>query len=217
MHHLLIKICGIRDAQIAQQAALSGVNFIGIVFHPGSKRYVVDLEQGRKISSAARAGGAIPVAVFVDHSAIDMRTICSATDIHCVQLHGCIARQQHYLLPENYQRIYVRSAQPCGDSHPDKDGGLRYCHAERDFILFDNEQAGSGKTFAWDRSHYCNDFRLFLAGGLTADNVGLAITQFKPAAVDVSSGVENQFGDKDMTLIKKFICAVKGCYNVCPH
>ena len=105
--------------------------------------------------------------------------------------------------------IYAQSVSPNGAVADDDDGGLAYCDPARDFLLFDNAQPGKGKIFNWDQFNYHSPFRLGFAGGLTPDNVAVAIKKFQPAIVDVSGGVENILGEKDLLLIKKFIYAVQ--------
>jgi phosphoribosylanthranilate isomerase len=204
MRNTLIKICGLRDIETARQTAQLGADFIGMIFDPTSRRYV-DVTRAKLISVAIKEGGGIPVAVFVHHTAAQMREICEATDIQTVQLHGDLARQQHHLLSENYQRIYVQLVKSSGDIVPDQANGLRYCDIKRDFVLCDHEQRGQGVTFDWRGFNYQGEFRMFLAGGLTVENARAGIEQTKPAGVDVSGGVENQLGEKDITLIEKFI------------
>jgi phosphoribosylanthranilate isomerase len=50
---------------------------------------------------------------------------------------------------------------------------------------------------------------VILAGGLTPDNVGDAIKQVQPFAVDVNSGVEYQPGRKDVDKLKRFVHEVR--------
>ena len=61
MDSLLIKICGIRTSEMAYAAGLAGADFIGVVFHPQSRRYVSQ-ELAREIATAAIEAGAIRVA-----------------------------------------------------------------------------------------------------------------------------------------------------------
>lgn len=208
MNNPAIKICGVRSPELAYQTALAGAHFIGIIFHPQSKRHA-GIELAKAVATAAKTGGAIPVAVFVEQTAAQMQEICLAADIQTVQLHGSMARQQHHRLPLNYRRLYAQSVSPTGAVADDEDGGLAYCDPERDFLLFDNAQPGKGKIFNWDQFNYHGHFRMGLAGGLTPDNVTVAIKKFQPAIVDVSGGVENILGEKDLLLIKKFINAVQ--------
>lgn len=75
-------------------------------------------------------------------------------------------------------------------------------------ILFDSAVPGSGKSFVWSMLEKLpkTDKMLFLAGGLTADNVASAICQVHPYAVDVSSGVElSDKSGKDFELVRIFI------------
>lgn len=208
MKNTLIKICGIRDPSMATFAAQAGADFIGIVFHPTSKRFV-EIEQATEIAAAAKQAGAQPVGVFVDTNAEMILKICQIARINTVQLHGDIARQQHHLLPPSFKRIYARTVDQNGQIENDKDGGLNYLDEDRDYLLFDNIQAGSGKTFDWSKFNYIGNFPWFFSGGLTIDNVGNAIQQFQPTAIDVSSGVEKSPGEKDKDLILKFINAVR--------
>lgn len=75
-------------------------------------------------------------------------------------------------------------------------------------ILFDSHLPGSGKVFDWSliTEISVTDKMLFLAGGLTPENVAQAMKSVHPFAVDVSSGVElADKSGKDYAKIKKFI------------
>jgi phosphoribosylanthranilate isomerase len=199
-----VKICGMRDPLAVQRAANFGAIWIGMIFHGRSKRNV-SREQAKKIAAAAIANNIIPVAVFVEQTASDMQEICELTGITTVELQGDMCKKQHKLLPDHYHRIYARPVQENGEICADEADGLKYCDPERDFILFDNLQPGTGKTFNWKNFNYTGPFRWFLAGGLTPANVGLAINQLQPHAVTVSSGVENALGEKEERLMREFI------------
>jgi phosphoribosylanthranilate isomerase len=70
------------------------------------------------------------------------------------------------------------------------------------------QQGGSGKVFDWSIIEPCKN-RIWLAGGLTPDNVGAAIEMVNPYAVDVSSGVESSPGVKSADLISALVDAVR--------
>lgn len=87
-------------------------------------------------------------------------------------------------------------------------------------ILFDAGASGSGKTFDWEivsgllDTIKASDKKLFLAGGLTCDNIKAAIENVSPDAVDVSSGVEYDRSDgifkgKNPELVKRFVKEVR--------
>lgn len=201
-----IKICGLKQPDMAYAAACAGANFIGLIFVPSSNR-AISAQAALAIADAARAGGAIPVAVFTQASANSMLTICHSAHIDWVQLHGDYAREQQHLLPEHFHRIYVQTVSAQGVINPDH--GVNQLMPNRDYLLFDGMQAGSGQRFNWQNFSYAGDLPWFLSAGLTPDNVAAAITQLRPSGVDISSGVENASGEKDLRLIKKFIHAVQ--------
>ena len=94
--------------------------------------------------------------------------------------------------------------------------------AERDYpgamgLLLDSHTAGkgggSGKVFDWSLSRPVAK-PVWLAGGLSADNVAEAIAVVRPFAVDVSSGVESAPGLKDPLMMSAFVRAVKDAEKI---
>ena len=209
---VLIKICGVRSPEMAEQAARAGANFIVIIFHPESKRFV-NIEQAKIISAAATKNGAIPVGVFVNQSAEEIQDICLRANISVIQLHGNTPRQQHHNLSNHYLRFYVQTVLPNGNINPDNDNGLIHCDPKRDYVLFDNVEPGTGKILNWNIFDYHGPFRWGLSGGLTPDNIILALKKFQPNLIDVSSGVENISGEKDLSLIKNFILVTRSIHD----
>ena len=86
---------------------------------------------------------------------------------------------------------------------------------QTDAFLLDSDiagkQGGTGETFNWDLAVEAKQFGkpIFLAGGLTPENVADAIRHAQPFGVDVSSGVESSPGKKDHAKVRAFIKAVK--------
>ena len=69
---------------------------------------------------------------------------------------------------------------------------------------------GSGQTFPWQLAKtFCREQRVFVAGGLTPENVGDAVRTLTPYGVDAASGVETQPGIKDPVLMERFIRAAR--------
>jgi phosphoribosylanthranilate isomerase len=74
---------------------------------------------------------------------------------------------------------------------------------------------GSGVSFNWTQINWHNlrrliaPAKLFLAGGLTAENVAEAITQAQPDVVDVCSGIESEKGIKSLDKMREFVAAVR--------
>ncbi len=198
---MIIKVCGLTTVDNALAAVNAGADFIGCVLEETSRRFVA-IDIAANIARAVKAQGAMPVAVVATTTRQHLQSICQ-TDMAVVQLHSATACRLHQYLPEHIARIFVIPVRQNGELiiHP----GLEYLDQQRDYLLFDNERAGSGKTFNWDHFKNPYPFRYFIAGGLYADNVNTCIAQCQPDGVDVSSGVECQPGIKDPLLIQQFI------------
>ena len=77
-----------------------------------------------------------------------------------------------------------------------------------DYLLFDGG-TGSGVTFDWSMlTDIDRDF--FLAGGLNAGNLLVAVEKVHPFAVDLSSGVETD-GVKDLEKMREVVRLVREC------
>ena len=184
----LIKICGVKDPAMAKFCAACGADYIGIVFALRSKR-CVSFSQAQRIAAAAKEAGAIPVGVFVGMGAKEIVATAEKAGIAHIQAYGLDEP-----LPLEFYRFY-----------PDrKEMPLRQ---DKDFLLLDGAEPGSGKRFDWDR-FVPPSVAWFLAGGLNGDNIDAALLRLKPQGVDVSSGVETD-GEKDPEKIKAFIEKVK--------
>lgn len=202
----LIKICGIQDERIAHQIAGFDIDYVGLIFYKKSKRFIT-LSMANKIMDRLYKASCQVVAVFVDSGLEEMLAVCHRLNIQCVQLHGDISRREAKNLPANIQRIYALNYHVKEINKFSSD--IRMLNPERDFLLFDNETAGSGVLF--NHTDFNPPFPLpfFIAGGLQSANVASVINYLNPLGVDVSSGVENQQGIKDPQKIKQFVAEVR--------
>jgi phosphoribosylanthranilate isomerase len=199
-----IKICGITTPDDARLAIDSGADAIGLVFYADSPRAVT-------IEDAAKIAAAVPpfvslVALFVDEPLEHVQRILSHVPIDLLQFHGVESPQYC----QQFDRPWIKALRvkpgldiqsACGE----------YISARG--VLLDSWQpgvpGGTGKRFDWGITPRDLPLPLVLAGGLSADNVGSAVHQLRPAAVDVSGGVESAPGKKDADKISKFIAAVR--------
>ena len=197
-----IKICGLKTVEQALAAALAGADSIGLVFHDRSPRFV-ELDRALEIRDALPAFVDI-TALFMDEPQQRVAEVVDRLDPECLQFHG--AETPGFC--EQWGRAYIK-ALPMGDLSTDReilDHAGRY-RSSRGF-LFDSHsagrQGGSGDTFDWSRIPSDFPHPLILAGGLNPQNVARAITELRPWAVDVSSGVERERGVKDTALMQQF-------------
>jgi phosphoribosylanthranilate isomerase len=87
----LVKVCGVTNPRDAAAAASAGADLVGMIMWPKAKRAVSD-GAAREVAAAARAGGALPVGVFVDEGAAEIERRCRASGLRAAQLHGDGAR-----------------------------------------------------------------------------------------------------------------------------
>lgn len=196
----LVKICGITRLEDAVLAAELGATYIGMVLWPGSPR-ATTLQFVREVRRVLPRGSG-PVAVFVDPSAFDVTSAYEA-GIRLVQIHGTVPDWAEYYEPR--MPIIRAIALDQVPAAPDR---------AEEFVLLDAhdpvKHGGTGTTIDWVRaSEIAKTRRVFLAGGLTPENVATAISQVRPYAVDVASGVETSPGVKDPDKLRAFMKAVK--------
>jgi phosphoribosylanthranilate isomerase len=199
-----VKICGMTNLPDAEFAAEAGADALGFVFYERSPRAV-------SISAAAAISRRLPqyvvrVGVFVDSpEELVLRAIAECS-LNLLQFHG--GESPKYCTQfgvMSMKAFRIRDAGSLADLG-------RY---GTDAWLLDayvpDQVGGSGHQFNWELAVEAQKFGrpVFLAGGLTAANVGTAVRQVHPYAVDVSSGVEASPGRKDPAKVRAFIEAVR--------
>jgi phosphoribosylanthranilate isomerase len=203
MNQVRVKVCGIRSLEEAQASIAAGADALGFNFWPRSPRYIVP-EAAREIVAALPPLVA-NIGVFVNEAREKIEAIASDLRLAAVQLHGDES-------PEFCASITaaktIKALRVTEDFAPRSIG--RYSVS---MILLDTGIAGSyggtGRTFDWSVAVECARLSpIILAGGLTAQNVGEAISTVRPAAIDVCSGVESEPGRKDLVKLRNFMLAV---------
>jgi len=197
-----VKICGITRAQDARAAAEAGADAIGLVFYPPSPRFVT-IEQAHSLRLGL-APFVSAVALFVNPSREDVERVIAGVRPDALQFHGEEA-------PEFCGSFGVPYVKACRMGE-----GVDLLEYLRPFSgavgwLADTlveGYGGAGTRFDWSLVPAQRPKPLILSGGLTPGNVGEAIRQVRPWAVDVSSGVEAAKGVKDPVKIAAFISEV---------
>lgn len=192
-----IKICGLTRAEDMAHAVRSGADYVGLVFADGSPRRVETSTLGDWLEEAR--GDAEVVGVFRDQSLQQVIEAIDRFDLDFVQLHGEESGEEWARLP-----VRMIEGRIVGDDVPDaRFAGAAWAH------LLDGG-AGSGRTFDWGLvTELARAERIFLAGGLDAQNVSAAVRTVRPFAVDVASGTERVAGVKDPDRVVAFIEAVR--------
>jgi phosphoribosylanthranilate isomerase len=203
MRRTRIKICGLTREQDVDAAVGEGVDAIGLVFYPASPRAV-------SIARAQALCRRIPpfvtiVGLFVNPSPHEVEEALERLPIGLLQFHG----DEDEALCARFARPYLRAVR----MKPGVDL-LNYSASfpSAQALLVDafvDGYGGGGQTFDWSLIPPGLPVPLILSGGLTPENVGDAIRQLRPWAVDVSSGVEAGKGIKDAERIARFIAGVR--------
>jgi indole-3-glycerol phosphate synthase/phosphoribosylanthranilate isomerase len=206
---LVVKVCGITSVEDGLLAAASGADAVGLVFWEGSPRRVT-LEQ------AARIRRALPpfvtaVGVFVDAPRPSIEKAVEQVGLDLIQLHGDEPPEMLADLPRR-----ALKAVRVGEGFRPEDA-LRY-EGKAAGILLDTRAGGGGApggtgvAFDWSLARAVREecSFLMLAGGLTPENVRVALTAVRPDGVDVASGVEQGPGRKDPVKVRAFVQAARG-------
>jgi phosphoribosylanthranilate isomerase len=200
-----IKVCGLTDADNAAACADLGVDAIGLVFYSRSPRFVTDA-RASEIAGAV-AGRTALVGVFVDEplkAVVDQAKRCSLT---AVQLHGRespeLVRQLRKSGLGVIKALFHKRA-PFIEEAPRYDPSAFLLECGRGKL-----PGGNARTWNWALATEFGSSRpLILAGGLDPENVAQALALARPAAVDVSSGVESAPGVKDLRKVEAFVAEV---------
>lgn len=199
MNDVKIKFCGIKNPEDIEAVNRIRPEYIGFVFWEKSRRYVTSeaaAELKAKLDPAIQAVG-----VFVDEDPGVVEKLLGEGLIDLAQLHGQETDEMIRQLQERTGKQIVRAFQI--RTAADMEEALK---SSADYLLLDSG-TGSGRTFDWSLLRRpLKPF--FLAGGLKPENVAEAIRQFRPFAVDVSSGIETD-GKKDHEKMSAFAGAVR--------
>lgn len=199
-----VKICGITSKQDALTAISHGADAIGLVFYPPSPR-AVTVEQAREIVAGLPPFVTV-VGLFVDAGTETIAEILAKVPLDLLQFHGdespeeCTGRGRPYI-----KAIRMRD-------------GVDLVQERRRFadaagLLLDTYKkgvpGGTGSRFDWMLIPESLRGEIVLAGGLDASNIEQAIAEVHPYAVDVSGGVKQAKGVKDVEKIAAFMQGVE--------
>jgi phosphoribosylanthranilate isomerase len=210
--NVAIKFCGLRHSDDVVAAAAAGARYVGFVFFTKSPRNVT-LDQARALALNVPPGIAkVGLVVDADDTALD--ALLAHVPLDILQLHGAETPERVLAVKARYGLPVMKAV---GLSGPDDLPGLDAYMQVADQILVDAKPpegadlpGGNGLAFDW---RLISDRRWpvpwMLAGGLTPENVALAVQMTGARQIDVSSGVERTPGIKDAKLIAAFAAALR--------
>jgi phosphoribosylanthranilate isomerase len=200
-----IKFCGLTRSEDVDAAVGLGVDAVGFVLVPGSRREV-DADQASMLR--ARVAPTVKVVLlFCDADADRVRACVQRLHPDLLQFHG----SETAGFCEQFGVPYL-FAIPMGDQDADVAVEVQR-HPGATAVLLDSHakggMGGQGVPFDWSAIPATSIRPLVLAGGLNAGNVAEAVRQVRPYAVDVSTGIESSPGVKDYAKMQAFIEEVR--------
>ena len=195
-----IKICGLKRLEDIEIINKYKPDYIGFVFADSKRKVTHELASQMKENLDSSI---ISVGVFVDADIDEILKLYNDDVIDIAQLHGRESEEYINKLKQksNYQLKIINAIEMS-----DKKDLKAYENSIADYLLLDSGK-GSGKTFDWCLIRKDLKKEFFLAGGLNAQNISQAITEFNPYAVDLSSSLETN-GYKDELKIKEVMEAI---------
>jgi phosphoribosylanthranilate isomerase len=194
-----IKVCGVTRAADARRAASLGAWAVGMIFVPGTSRFLTPARAGRVRAAIPR--GVLAVGVFRDPPREELLRVVRELRLDAVQIYG---------------KVPSGLRVPAFIAGPSRLGPCDFVFIEPKRSDADR-RAGRGPSVRAQRAAWrfaaarrSRSARVILAGGLTPENAAEAAAVAKPWALDVSSGVESHPGVKDAALLRAFFAAVDG-------
>ena len=211
-----VKICGITNLEDAQAAIAAGADMLGFNFYKHSARFI-EPKAASEIITALRSPtnprdrAVSMIGVFVDESSDEVARIAEEVNLDGLQLHGdeTIEYCKH-LKQKAPQRFLMKVLSAASPLEP-----ARLRKYPTDAVMIDAHdprlRGGTGKVADWTAAKKIAERvpRLFLAGGLSPENVVEAIAAVAPYAVDACSSLEISPGKKSAKRMKEFVHAVR--------
>jgi len=205
-----IKVCGLTSIEQAQALDAMRVNYIGFIFYPASKRYVLNNLSLLDIANI-KTSNAKKVGVFVNEPIAQLLSIVKEAKLDIVQLHG---EEDIAYCEQVKEHVAIIKVFRVGALVPNMEGFDKVA----DYFLFDTDSAlygGTGQHFNWEIIKNQTIAKpYFLSGGIGPNDLkGLEVMQATKAgkqlrAVDINSQFESSPGIKDIEKIKTFIDAI---------
>lgn len=201
----LVKVCGITNLEDARAAVAAGVDALGFNFYPRSPRYISPADAHMLIDQLPSS--VLKVGVFVNEELQSLLRVTAETDLTAIQLHGEETPDYCKHLGEKYVIKAFGATSKFDWSEVESYDVEAIMLDTKDDVL----RGGTGRVFDWSIAQHANrPFpKLFLAGGLSPENVAAAIATVRPYAVDACSSLEETPGKKNHERVRAFVAAVR--------
>ena len=200
---MLFKICRLKEINIIDCCEKKNVDFFGMIFYDKSPRYIT-LKQAQELVNFSKNKNIKPVGVFVNENLEIVKSFIKNLDLKIVQLHGKENDEYIKEIKHNADLKVIKSI-PIKDK---KDFRKINNYQSNDYFLLDYKSekddlpGGNAKQFDWSLLSDLNINKpWFLSGGINKLNINKIKNYANPNGIDLSSGVEEAPGIKNVTII----------------
>ena len=200
---MLFKICGLKEINTIECCEKNNVDFFGMIFYEKSPRYIT-LKQAQKLVEFSKSKNIKAVGVFFNENLEVVKSYIKNLDLKIVQLHGkenegYIKKIKHRSVLEVIKSISIKDKE---------DFKIINNYQANDYFLLDYKPekndlpGGNAKQFDWS---LLSDLKInkpwFLSGGINGSNINEIKNYINPNGIDLSSGVEESPGIKNVKMI----------------
>ncbi len=204
-NNIKIKICGQNNPAIINHCLDLNISYQGLIFYEKSPRFI-DIETLALVNQYFKTHKDKFVGVFVNPSIDEIKNKLEVFDFDTIQLHG--DEDQNFIseVKSNFKKKIYKSISP-------DDFKITELIDVDQFLIEakpSSNQMPGGNNTTWDWSDFKNNKKLpyILSGGLNVTNIKKAISLTGADFVDINSGVEEQPGEKSLTLIDGIISSI---------
>lgn len=198
---MIIKVCGLREAENIRDTEAIGADWMGFIFYPASPRYISQVPEYLPVK-AKRVG------VFVNESISIIKQKQKEFGLDIIQLHGGEKPEVCAQLKKEVNCLIIKAISVAGEADIKR---TREYEGYADYLLFDtkcSEVGGSGRAFnhLWLKA-YEGQLPFLISGGIGPENIE-ELKNFKHplfAGIDLNSRFEVSPGIKDVRLLEKFV------------
>ncbi len=200
----LVKICGLTDLSDTLDAIELGADYLGFNFYPDSPRYLSP-EKARELFQDI-PNNIRKVGVFVNEDIQRVLDLAIELELDLLQFHGDETPEELNPLGRPWYKAFRMKDESVLQEIP-----KFHCEWALTDAYSEKAYGGTGLTTEWDLVHQVEKLgkKIVLAGGLTPENVAIAVATVRPMMVDVASGVEAEPGRKDRIKMEMFIHRAK--------
>lgn len=205
MSAVQLKICGVRSVQEAEQLHGTEVSYVGLNFIPTSSR-CISLETSELIMSKLSRGDAKTVGLFAGRKEQDVNDYAQRLGLDYVQLHG--NEPADYALKIKTPVIRAIAVDPDSSAYD----LVRFIDSyPADYFVLDRPLQGQGDMVNMKLAKQVISARagkVFLAGGLTPDNLEVILSRVQPYGIDIAGGVRDSDNNLDIAKVSQCLAIV---------